>query len=308
MTNYDSKTEYLMDKFDCLKVFIHVAQLGTFTAAANELNLTQSAVSKKIAWLEKDVGVTLFHRHARAISLTVSGKQYLDLSLKLTSEIDVFESHLREEQASVTGVLKLSAPSAFSLQLLSKPLNLFMNSHPDLLVDISVSDKFVDLVESDIDIAIRASYLKDSGLKARWIIDNELVYFASPGYLESRPPILKADQLSQHQCLTYSLISPSNLWRFNDRNKEIRVKVREKLRSDSPEMLVKMAKLGQGIAAMPRWMIEKELKSGTLVSLFEQYTKKKLPMYLVYKDSDHQPQRIRAFIDFVADYFKNNEL
>lgn len=292
-----------MDKFDCLKVFSRIAQLGSFTAAANELNTTQSAVSKKIAWLESEVGITLFHRHARAISLTSGGKQYLELGQKLIEQMNSFESQLRQEQASVSGELKLSVPSAFSVRLLSVPLNEFLNQHPELSVDVSVSDKFVDLVEGNVDIAIRAAYLKDSGLKARWLMDNELVYFASPSYLDKRDPILSANDLTKHFCLTYSLSNPSNLWRFSDGNETIKVKVKEQVRSDSPEMLVQMAKLGQGIAAMPKWMVEQELINGELIQVLTQYQSVKLPMYLVYKDSEYQPQRIRTFIDFLVQHF-----
>jgi len=292
-----------VDKFDCLKVFTRVASLGTFTAAANELNTTQSAVSKKIAWLEKRVGITLFSRHARAISLTSGGKQYLGLALKLTEEMDFFESQLRQEQASVSGVLKLSVPSGFSTRLLSAPLNDFLNLYPELSVDVSVSDKFVDLVEGDIDIAIRATNLKDSRLKARWFMDNDIVYFASPSYLEKHPAILSVNDLGQHQCLTYSLANLSDVWRLTDGKKEFKVKVNEQLRSDSPEMLTEMAKYGQGIIAMPRWMVKQEVQAGTLKQVLVQYKSAKLPMYLVYKDSEYHPQRIRTFIDFIVDYF-----
>ncbi|RBW65625.1 LysR family transcriptional regulator [Vibrionales bacterium C3R12] len=296
-----------MDKIQCLTVFTRVAFHGTFTAAANELNITQSAVSKKIAWLEKEIGITLFHRHSRAISLTNGGKQYLKLAIKLTEELSTFESQLRQEQTIVSGKLKLSVPSAFSVRLLSSPLNEFMNLNPNLTVDVSVSDKLVNLVEDEIDIAIRASYLKDSGLKAKWLMDNELVYFASVDYLASHPPIMKARDLEQHKCLTYALSNPSNLWRFYDGKEELRIKVHERIRSDNPEMLVKMAKLGQGVTGMPKWMIEKELKSNELKIILDQYQPFKLPMYLIYKDVDHQPQSIRSFIDFLSDYFFRNE-
>ncbi|NOH82603.1 LysR family transcriptional regulator [Vibrio genomosp. F6] len=296
-----------MDKIQCLTVFTRVAFHGTFTAAANELNITQSAVSKKIAWLEKEIGITLFHRHSRAISLTNGGKQYLKLAIKLTEELSTFESQLRQEQTIVSGKLKLSVPSAFSVRLLSSPLNEFMNLNPNLTVDVSVSDKLVNLVEDEIDIAIRASYLKDSGLKAKWLMDNELVYFASVDYLASHPPIMKARDLEQHKCLTYALSNPSNLWRFYDGKEELRIKVHERIRSDNPEMLVKMAKLGQGVTGMPKWMIEKELKSNELKIILDQYQPFKLPMYLLYKDVDHQPQSIRSFIDFLSDYFFRNE-
>ncbi|EGU34459.1 transcriptional regulator, LysR family protein [Vibrio ichthyoenteri ATCC 700023] len=296
-----------MDKFTCLKVFTRVAALGSFTAAAKELNTTQSAVSKKIQWLEQDVGITLFHRHARAVSLTTSGEQYLGLALKLIEEMSVFESQLRQQQAEVFGTLTLSVPSAFSVRLLAEPLNAFMRLHPDLSVDLSVSDKLADLVESDIDIAIRASYLKDSGLKAKWIMDNELVYFASPAYLTSHPPIATAQDLQWHKCLCYSLSTPSNLWRFMDNQVVIKAKVKEQFRCDSPEMLVQMAKLGLGIAAMPKWMIEDELHQGVLTQVLTQYESFKLPMYMVFKDSDYQPKRIRAFIDFLAEHFRSQK-
>ncbi|WP_076408506.1 LysR family transcriptional regulator [Shewanella sp. UCD-KL12] len=292
-----------MDKIQCLTVFSRVAFHGTFTAAANELNITQSAVSKKIAWLEQDIGITLFHRHARAISLTNGGKQYLKLAIKLTEELSTFESQIRQEQTIVSGTLKLSVPSAFSVRLLSSPLNEFMNFNPNLTVDLSVSDKLVNLVEDEIDIAIRATYLKDSGLKAKWLMDNELVYFASAKYLANNPPITEAKDLEQHKCLTYSLSPPTNLWRFNDGNEELKIKVHERIRCDNPEMLVKMAKLGQGVTAMPRWMVEEELKSNELKVVLHQYQSSKLPMYLIYKDVDYQPQSIRSFVDFLSDYF-----
>ncbi|NOI65198.1 LysR family transcriptional regulator [Vibrio sp. 99-8-1] len=295
-----------MDKIQCLTVFTRVALHGTFTAAANELNITQSAVSKKIAWLEKDIGITLFHRHARAISLTNGGKQYLKLAIKLTEELSTFESQIRQEQTIVSGTLKLSVPSAFSVRLFSSPLNDFMNLNPNLTVDVSVSDKFINLIEDDIDIAIRATYLKDSGLRAKWLMDNQLVYFASANYLADHPSIVHARDLEQHKCLTYALSNPSNLWRFNDGKEELKIKVNECFRSDNPEMLVKMAKLGQGVAAMPRWMIEEELTSKALTLVLEQYQPTKLPMYIIYKDVDHQPQRIRSFIDFLSDYFIKN--
>ncbi|WP_394128796.1 LysR family transcriptional regulator [Shewanella maritima] len=293
-----------MDKFECLKVFIRVAHHKSFTSTAIELNTTQSAVSKKIAWLEKQVGVTLFHRHTRAINLTKGGEQYLGIAVKLTDELDLFESQLRLEQVSVTGELKLSVPSAFSIKMLSKPLHEFMKIHPDISVDISVSDKFVDLVDEDVDIAIRATYLDDSGLRAKWLMDNELVVFASPDYLATQPEITHPNELINHHCLTYSLSNPSNIWRFNLGKEALTVKVHEKMRSDSPELLVQMAKLGRGIAAMPSWMVENELQSGQLIRLFEQYNAMKLPMYLLYKNSEFLPKRIRVFVDFLGEYFR----
>lgn len=203
-----------------------------------------------------------------------------------------------QSKLRLLGVLK-----AFSAQLLAEALSQFLDRHPKVTVDVSLSDKFADLVDDNIDIAIRASYLKDSGLKAKWLLDNELVYFAAPSYLDAHSPIEHAIDLEKHQCLTYSLATPSNVWYFPVKDAVQKVKVNEYIRSDSPEMLVQMARLGQGVAAMPRWMIEKDLSDGRLIQVLADLSTLKRPMYLVYKNVEHQPQRIRAFIDFLSDYF-----
>jgi DNA-binding transcriptional LysR family regulator len=130
-----------------------------------------------------------------------------------------------------------------------------------------------------------------------------LVYFAAPSYLDAHSPIEHAIDLEKHQCLTYSLATPSNVWSFPVKDAVQKVKVNEYIRSDSPDMLVQMARLGQGVAAMPRWMIEKDLSDGRLIQVLADLSTLKRPMYLVYKNVEHQPQRIRAFIDFLSDYF-----
>lgn len=292
-----------MDKLTCIRVFSQVAHLGTFTAAAQALNTTQSAVSKKVRWLEQELGFALFHRHARAVTLTDAGHHYLGVAQQLLEQLHATESALRHEQTQVSGTLTLSAPSAFSTQLLAQPLSEFLELHPQLQVNLSVSDRFVDLIEGNVDVAIRASQLKDSGLKARWFMDHQLVYFASPDYLSKQPKLDVAEDLTQHQCLTYSLSTPSDIWRFDDGHQIAKVTVNERFRSDNPEMLVAMAKQGLGVAAMPNWMVTEEINQGSLKQVLGQYRVSKLPMYLLHKDGNHCPQRIRAFIDFMVQYF-----
>lgn len=295
-----------MDKFDCLQLFIRVSHLGSFTAAANELNVTQSSVSKKIAWLEHKVGIALFHRNNRAIQLTAQGYQYLQYSEKTIDEMAHFESSLKDELKEVKGHLKLSVPSTIVTQLLIRPISDFMTLHPDLTIDTSVNDRQVDLIENNIDIAIRASVLEDSGYKARFLFNNHAIYFASPGYLRDKAvPTLLSD-LQSHDCLTYSLMSPSNVWSFHNNDKtDTKVVVREVFKSDSPELLLKMALLGHGIAALPNWMVEDYLKNGSLIQVLGSYQTMTLPMYAVFKNDDYQPYRIRAFVDYLLDYFQS---
>ncbi|WP_394144038.1 LysR family transcriptional regulator [Vibrio atypicus] len=291
-----------MDKFECMKLFCRVAQLGSFTLVANEQNITQSAVSKKVAWLEDGIGITLLHRTSRKVSLTEQGAQYLHYANRVIEEMEQTESQLKGELTSVSGKLTLSAPSAFALQRLAKPISLFTQLHPNLQIDLSVQDQLVDLYQSNVDIAIRASYLKDSNLKARKLLDHNVCFFASPGYLKQHDQPHAPEELAHHACLTYSLTSPSNIWIIN----EEKYQVNEAFSSDSPEMIVEMARLDNGIAAMPRWMVEADLQKHKLIELFVETEKMSLPMYAVYKSSQYQPYRIRAFIDYLVDYFSQD--
>ncbi|NMP30865.1 LysR family transcriptional regulator [Thalassotalea sp. M1531] len=289
-----------MDKLDCIKVFTHVARLGSFTAVANELNMTQGAVSKKIAWLESSIGFSLFHRTSRKITLTNSGEQYLNYSNKVLEEMIYTEQKLKGELSEAIGELKISAPSAFATQRLVKPVSKFMELNPRITLNLSVNDKQVDLYKDDIDIAIRASFLNDSGLKARKLLHHELCYFASPGYIERHCEPLLPSELLNHKCITYSLSNPSNIWHLDNQ----KYNANEITTSDSPELIVQLALAGVGIAAMPKWMVESYFKQGKLIEVFREFDKHSLPMYAVYKSVDFLPYRIRAFIDFLCEYFE----
>lgn len=288
-----------VDKFNCITLFCHVARLGSFTRTANELNMTQGAVSKKIAWLENELGFMLFHRTSRKISLTSCGEEYLSYCLGLIEQMTQTELRLKNELSKVVGHLEISAPSAFATQKLAEPIGKFLSLYPDVTVNISVNDKLVDLYNDDIDIAIRASHLKDSGLKAKKLLEHELCYFASPVYLKRYGTPIKSRDIKEHSCITYSLSNPSNIWLLNNE----KCVVKEIISSDSPEMIVKMALLDQGIAAMPKWMVQDYFENQELIEIYPDLQKRSLPMYAVYKSSDYLPFRIRAFIDFLTDYF-----
>ena len=288
-----------MNKLDCIEIFRHVARLESFTATANELNMTQGAVSKKIAWLEQDLGFALFHRNPRKVTLTDAGKQYLTFGNELLEKITLTEQQLRNELNQATGKLNISAPSAFATHRLAEPIQQFVALNPKLTINISVNDKQVNLYEEDIDIAIRASLLKDSRLKAKKLLEHQVCYFASPSYIEKYGKPQTPDELSSHRCITYSLFNSSNIWQINNEKYSVPVS----MSSDSPEMIVKLAELGSGIAAMPFWMVKEQLEQKQLIELFNDAQKYSLPMYALYKNSDYIPFRVRAFIDFLADYF-----
>ncbi|MCK8044601.1 LysR family transcriptional regulator [Shewanella sp. 1CM18E] len=293
-----------MDKYDCQRLFIRVAQLGSFTAAAENLNLTQSAVSKRIAWLEHRIGFSLFHRNSRQVNLTSQGKEYLSYCDKLLDEMSYTEARLKGELNQVSGELTLSVPSAMATILLAKPINQFMQLHPNLSINVSVNDRLVDLIETNIDIAVRVSHLADSNYKARFLFNNRALLVASPEYLTQQAELNMPADLTQHRCLNYSLSAQANTWQLTDNHQQVsKVNVNSAFSSDSAEMLLAMAKMGQGITALPSWMVEPALANQELQQVLPAYSAANLPMYAVYKASEYQPQRVRAFIDYLVAYF-----
>ena len=293
-----------MDKYDCQRLFIRVAQLGSFTAAAENLNLTQSAVSKRIAWLEHRIGFSLFHRNSRQVNLTSQGIEYLSYCDKLLDEMSYTESRLKEELNQVSGELSLSLPSAMATTLLAKPISQFMQLHPLLKINISVNDRLVDLIETNTDIAVRVSQLADSNYKARFLFNNRAILVASAEYLTHQAKITIPSDLAQQRCLSYSLSALSNTWQLTDNHQQVsKVNVNSAFSSDSAEMLLAMAKMGQGITALPSWMVEPALANQELQQVLPAYSAANLPMYAVYKASEYQPQRVRAFIDYLVAYF-----
>ncbi|KHT62669.1 hypothetical protein RJ45_16360 [Photobacterium gaetbulicola] len=291
-----------MDKLDCIRTFIRVVQLGSFTAVAHAHNITQGSVSKKVAWLEQQLSVLLLHRTSRQLSLTDAGEAYYQHALRLLEEHDGFETMLKGEQLTAKGRLALSMPTSLGLHLLAEPIADFMALHPEVDIDLSLNDQHIDLYRDNIDIAFRASYLKDSGLKAKQLMENTMVYCASPDYLQRHGSPQTASELTGHQCLTYSLVYPSNVWTLTSREGQSeKVPLNESFRTDSPEMLLKMAVLGQGISILPHWMVTPYEATGELVQVLTGYNKQTIPLYAVYKACHSLPLRIRAFIDFIAE-------
>lgn len=289
-----------MNKLTCIKIFTQVARLNSFTAAADELNMTQGAVSKKIAWLESDLGFTLFHRSSRSINLTDAGMQYLAFCQQFLEQMRLMETGLRNELSKVIGELKISVPSAFATQQLAKPVSEFLALHPEVSISLSVNDRPVDLLQDDIDIALRVNFLKDSSLKARKLMDHPMCFFASPDYVAQQGVPTSVSEISEHTCITFSIANPADVWQIG---KE-KYPVKAQLTSDSPEMIVEMALLGHGIAIMPRWMVQRYFDNGRLLELFTAIEKPSLPMYVLYKNSDYIPYRVKAFVDFFVGYFE----
>lgn len=287
-----------MDKIDAIRCFVRVVQLGSFTAAADEMNITQGAISKKVTKLETDLTFTLLHRTSRQLALTELGQQYFTYCCRMLEEQDEVESSLRSQQQSIQGTIRLSVPSSLGPLLLAEPIAVFLKQYTEVSVDITVDDRLSDLVSDNIDIAIRANKLADSSLKARYLFDSNVAYCASQAYLDTNGVPYTPESLLGHNCLTYSLIQSTKSWAFDavDRSRQ-QFEVTGNFSSDNADMLLAMAKQGVGIVALPYWMVESEIKAGKLVEILKGNGQFSLPVYAIYKNSPYTPTRIRLLID-----------
>lgn len=192
-------------------------------------------------------------------------------------------------------------------QILADPISQFMVQYPKMVINVSVNDKQTDIINDNIDIAIRASQLDDSGYKARFLFNNKAVYLASPAFLNKSGVISHPRDLAGKSLLAYSLSQNSTKKTFTKRGCDpIKVDMEITFKSDSPELLLKMALAGHGITQLPTWMIDDSIQSGLLSTLLTEYDNVNLPMYAVFKANKYEPKRIRAFVEHMVKYFEGS--
>lgn len=292
-----------MDLLAGMAVFARVVDSGGISAAARDLRLSKSAVSKQLAALEDRLGARLLHRTTRRMSLTEAGAGFLEHCRRVVAEAEAAESAVGALQAVPRGVLRVNAPMTFGTMHLSAAIPDFMAQHPQVAVDLSLNDRMVDLVEEGFDVAVRIARLADSSLVARKLAPARRVMVAAPSYLDrqGRPETL-AD-LAGHDVLSYSYVSAVEEWRFIGPAGEEGVRVEGKLRANNGEILLAACLAGAGIAALPTFISGPSLRAGSLVRVLPQYESAAFGIHAVWPASRHLSAKVRAFVDFLAQRF-----
>lgn len=294
-----------MDRFENMGAFIRVVEAGSITAAADRLGVAKSAVSRRLKELEGHLGVELFHRTTRRMSLTDIGRAFYHQSVRIME--DVLEAELATSQAHATlkGGLKIALPSTFGLIHMGPAINEFSQDNPKIELDLDFNDREVDLIQEGFDLAIRIANLPDSSLIARRLAPIQFVMCASPSYLEQMGIPQSPDELSKHQCLVYSLLRDFEHWHLSNNNgKKIRVKIRPTLKASTGEFLKDAAVEGMGIILVPSFIVYKEIERGALVQILKEYKLPQLNAYAIYPQTRHLSQRVRAFVDFLVKRFE----
>jgi DNA-binding transcriptional LysR family regulator len=295
----------MLDRFTGLEVFTRVAAAGSFSAAGRAMGLSQTMVTKHVAALEARLGVKLFHRSTRRLSITEAGRSYLEASERILAELDAADAAVAADRVEPRGLLRLNAPVTFGARQIAPLLAEFAQSHPLVTVELGLNDRLVDLAEEGWDLAIRIGSLSDSSLIARRLAPFRTVVCAAPVYLKARGRPRTVQDLAEHNCLGYTLsrLTGADRWVFGARG-EVTIEVSGNLRANNGDALRAAAIAGQGLIYQPSFVVADELRAGTLVALtLDQPTIEFGGIYAVYLPDRNPAAKVRAFIDFIATRF-----
>jgi DNA-binding transcriptional LysR family regulator len=294
-----------MDRIAANQLFIRVVEAGSFSKAALDLGITQPTATKAVAALEAKLGARLLNRNTRGISPTDIGQLYYDKCKAIQREIDEADNLPALLQARVAGRLRVSTSVAFGRRVLTPLLLRFMAEHPQISVDLSAEDRYVDLIAQGIDVAVRMGRLADSSLGARFLGSNPWVMVASKPYLARARPLRRARELATHECLVYSSVQGDDVWQLTDpTGKTHEVRVQSRLRSNNLSALLAAARSGYGVAILPRYVAHESLRKGDVVEVLPEYSLPTQEMHAVYPSPKLVSQRVLTFIDFLATALK----
>jgi DNA-binding transcriptional LysR family regulator len=287
----------MMDRLAAMEAFARVAETGSFSAAARLLRLSKSQVSRQVGQLEAELGVRLLQRTTRSLSLTEAGRGYYDRVAQILAQVEEAELSVSRLQTAPRGRLRVSAPISFSILRLAPALPEFHALYPEILIDLSLNDRIVDLLDGEFDMAIRVGRLADSSLIARRLAPLTRFVCASPAYLAAHGAPLRPADLKGHAVLCYSNADRLEEWRFIGES----VAVKGALCANNGDLLRSAALAGMGIADLPDFLVGEDVAAGRLVSLLDGFIAQDGAVHAVYPHSRHLSPKVRVFIDFLAE-------
>lgn len=291
-----------MENLTDIAVFVRVVESGSFTKTAEQLQLSRAVVSKYLSRLEARLGVRLLHRTTRRLSVTEAGAALFEASRGALSRIEDAELEVARLQRAPRGTLKINVPMSFGLLHISPQLPQFLKAYPEVSVDLTMEDRFVDLVAEGYDLAIRVTRLADSALVARKLAPCRQVVCASPEYLAKHGCPRTPEDLSAHNCVIYSYLPP--VWRFIDRSRrESAAPVRGNLRVNNGMAQCEAALSGLGIIIIPTFYVGDLIRQQRLVVLLDDYAMPEIGVYAVYPQRKYLSPKVRAFVEFLAKRF-----
>lgn len=299
-----------MNKLNLMAAFIAVYEEGSYTAAAKRLGKTKSLVSTQVSQLEELLQSRLITRSTRSIKPTASGASYYEQAKEILDHINDLESRLRDEQHNLVGKLRLSAPTTFGELIIMPFVATLIKKHPELQIDIMLSDRYVDIINEGFDAAIRIGHLEDSSLIANHVSDISVHLCASPEFIKNHGKPTSLDKLSLFPCVFDTNTRKSSSWEFSTNTGAIKVYPNQIIRVNSALAAACIAKHGSAIAYCPDFAIKEGVDKGDLIPLLTEEHKTQAPIHIIYPHRKHLSSRVSIFMkefkDYLGDINKNS--
>lgn len=289
-----------MDRFSSLRLFVRVIERGSFSHVGREMGIGQPAVSKQIAALESRLGVPLLNRTSRGLSPTAAGQDLYESALRILGDLEETELRIGQNRSSPAGLVRLATPPALGRMYIIPRLPVFMRRYPNISIDLSLSERRVDLVEERIDIALRVGALADSSLIARKIGDLHMAVVATPAYLERCGTPTNPDDLRSHNLIVGQSQGATQAWKFKHADGANLLEPQGNFRSNDAEDQRAAVLAGLGIGYGGRAMFGADIDTGTVVPILQNYIPDPSPIHVISAGSRRMPERIRVVIDLLA--------
>jgi DNA-binding transcriptional LysR family regulator len=296
-----------MDELRQLRTFVAVVKGGSFSSAAGE-SLSVSSISRQISALEEEFGTQLLNRNSRRLSLTEAGERLYTRAVGIVGDFDGIKSEIRSLHEDVSGTIRVCLRVAPGMTKVLWGLPNLIERYPDLKVDISLTDKRLDLIENKFDLAVWMGDMPDSDLIARKLCSTKRILCCSPSYIEKRGMPEKPSDLADHACLLYTAPSYKPTWTFTKAETVEEVSIDGPFRVDNGPMILELGLRGMGLMVHPHWMVRPHLERNELVQVLPDYTVYNrmghADLFVVYPGSRSVSQKVRAFVDFLVQEFK----
>ena len=293
-----------MNEFSQISAFVAVVECQSASKAAEKLGVAVSAVSRRLKELESGLGVQLLQRTTRKMHLTEAGEKFYRRCNRLLEDFDEAKQEASSAATELGGTLKIATPLSFGVAHLSPAIAAFMHLHPQIKIDLDMSDRRIDLVEEGLDLAIRIGTLEDSSLMAKRLASVRHVVCASPSFWQQHGEPATPEALTQLPALCYGNLSQPDVWNYRDlEQNKVSIKVPVRMQATNGDALVEAAVAGLGVLCEPSFIVHGAVERGLLTPVLMDYQWYSMNIYAVYPQTRFVPARVRAFIDFLAEHF-----
>lgn len=297
-----------MNRYEELQAFVAVIDFRGFGNAGDKLGIAKSMVSRRVSELEKRLGVQLLQRTTRRQSLTEAGAEFYRRATQLIADMNEAEQFVADAQCAISGRIKLTVPLSFGASQLASPVNRFLTENPDIEIEVDLNDRPLDLIEENVDLAIRVGNMEDSSLIARKLANVHFAVCASPDYLRAYGEPRHPAELAGHEVLVYSNTTVGRQWFYEQDGKQVSPRMKYRLSANNGEFLASIASRGLAIVNGPLAILQAYIEAGELVTILDDYPRQSVGMYAVYPPGRLMSRRVKVLSDALYAHFDESAI